>query len=184
MQAIRLFLLSALFAIHCYSQANQADVSEQHSIASPDKQLLIVFSGGNPTFPDAFRIQDNHGNTLVSSHYCPSIPKFTMFQPEYVLWSLDAQAVAVAGGVGKELETYVFVHQNNRFVIVPLPDLTEHNDNPYVRPIKWMSGHRLVLDISGPHAGHVDTYYSGRATICISVASATCETLYHYLRYQ
>jgi hypothetical protein len=148
---------------------------EQRSVPSPDRQFTIAF-------PDrqTFTIQDTHGVTVISSRDLPRFRDVAEFQPEHVLWSPDSQILAIAGGGGHDLETFILVRRGSSFASITGPNLTDRYDNPFVTPVRWLKGRRLILDISGPHAGKaIGSYYKGRATIRISITPPACEVLYN-----
>ncbi len=152
------------------------------SIPSPDKQYVLVFSGPNAALPEAFSIQDSHGTSVVSSRDLPRLRDIAEFRPDFASWSPDSQILALAGGGGHDLTTFIFVRRSGAFTLVALPDIAGDHDNPYITPKRWLSAHRLVLDISGPHAGRAAGYrYTGKATIRISITPPACEVHYKYL---
>jgi hypothetical protein len=180
-EMIRIFLIACIAAITTQSCMAEED-RWPDTIVSPDKQLKLVFRYTERTYPEDFTIQDKNGNTLCSSRECTAIREDTGFQPDHVVWRPDSKAVAVCGGLGTDLETYVFVRSNKTFVGIPIPVLDEHYDNPYMIPLKWLSGNRLIIDISGPHAGHVGLYYRGRTTVRITDFPIGYEILYEDIK--
>jgi hypothetical protein len=173
MQGFLLSLLGLLLIIE------RSFADENASIPSPDKHYVLAFTGPNAALPEAFTIQDAHGATIVSSRDVPRLRDIAEFRPDFASWSPDSQIVALAGGNGHDLTTFIFVRRGAAFTLVGVPDITGDHDNPYITPLKWLSGRRLVLDISGPHAGRSPGYrYTGRATIRISITPPACEVLY------
>jgi hypothetical protein len=164
-----------LVSLHCVAE----DRAEHRSIASPDKHFVVVFTGSNVVLPEAFTVQDIRGASVVSSDDLTHLRNIAAFRPEYASWSPDSQILALAGGGGHDCETFIFVRSGKTFTPVPVPRVTGNNDNPYITPLKWIKGRRLVLDISGPHAGKASGYsYKGRATIRILLTPPACEILY------
>ena len=157
MQRVFAFALAFLFVSMCYAD----QPTRTSSVISPDKQFSL-------SFPDreSFVLQDRYGATILSSRDLPETCDLIDLGPEHVLWSPDSQILALAGGGGHDLYTFVFVRSSNGFLLVPVPNVTDRYDNPHVLPVRWLKGHRLVLDISGPYAGKADGYhYTGKATI-------------------
>jgi hypothetical protein len=139
-------------------------IAKPRSIASPNKAHSVVFSNER-----TFTIQDANGAVALSSADIPKIRDLAEIRREHVLWSPDSRMVAIAGGGGHDLATFVFVLRDKAFVHVPVPSVTGDRDNPYVTPLKWLNDQTLTLNISGPHAGKADAYhYKGTTTIRIS----------------
>ena len=173
MQKLLLPLLVVLLIV------NRSFADKAASIPSPDKHYVIAFSGSNSALPQAFTIQDSRGVVMVSSREISRLQDIAEFPRDHVLWSPDSQIVALAGGGGHDLATFIFVRRGGTFALVEVPDVTGDHDNPYITPLRWLPGRRLVLDISGPHAGRSPGYrYTGKATICIPNARSVCEVLY------
>jgi hypothetical protein len=153
---------------------NAAGLADRSAIPSPDGQFAVTFSDRQ-----SFAIHDTRGAMVVSSRNLPRFRDVAEFRPEHFLWSPDSQILAIAGGGGHDLETFVLVRRRNSFLPITVPNLTDRYDNPFVTPVKWLKGRRLVLNISGPHAGKANGYsYRGRATIHISMTPPACEVLY------
>jgi hypothetical protein len=171
-----LFLLVSLLVAR---RTTADDRRDRRSVTSPDGRFVVALRGANAAFPDTFTIQDAHGTTVLSSRDHPRFEHIAEFRPDYVSWSLDSEILAIAGGGGHDLETFIFVHRGNSFVAVTVPDLTDRRDNPFITPTKWLKGRRLTLAISGPHAGKANGYYyKGSATIRVSITPPACEVLY------
>jgi len=171
MQRLLLIVLTLfLFGEHCAAE----DPAYRRSIASPDQQYSLVFSDNQN-----FIIQDSRGAAVFLSRDLPRFPGLAGIRREHVLWSPDSQILAIAGGGGHDLETFVLVRRGNTFTPAMVPRVTGIRDNPYITPLKWLKGRRLVLGISGPHAGKAIGYtYKGRATIRVSITPPACEVLY------
>ena len=170
-----LFCLVALLLVS--ESISAADLTDRSSVPSPDKQFAVVFSDRR-----TFTVQDARGAAVVSSRDLPRFRDVAEFRPEHVSWSPDSQILAVAGGGGHDLETFILVRRRNSFFPITVPNLTDRYDNPFVTPAKWLKGRRLVLDISGPHAGKANGYYyKGRATIRVSITPPACEVLYNQI---
>ncbi len=74
--------------------------------------------------------------------------------------------------------TFMFVHHAGTFTHAPIPDVTRGEDNPHVLPAKWIKRRRLILDVSGPHAGKaINRHYTGKATTGVSTRSPVCKVL-------
>ncbi|MDP1587861.1 MAG: hypothetical protein Q8M07_08975 [Prosthecobacter sp.] len=154
---------------------------ETAETASPDKRFHIHFHGSNPILPESFTIEDAKGTTLLDSKACPELVKIGTFFPEHVLWSPDSRTVAIVGGHSKLAETYLFTLRGNAFICVRVPNVTDGHDNPAVFPVKWLSGRRLILSITGPHAGKTrGYYYEGKATLHVPTTGIP-EVHYRYL---
>lgn len=155
------------------------------TVASPDKQFAVHFHGSNPSRPGSFTIENGKGVVLFDSSSCADLAGVLNFEPEHILWSPDSQTVAIAGGYSKNLQTYLFSHHRGVFAFTPVPWLTDHYDNPWVLPLRWIKGRRLIVAISGPHAGKAGDYgYRGRATLHIPSGSKTCEVHYRHITEQ
>lgn len=153
------------------------DLTERRSVPSPDRQFVVVFLDSQ-----TFAIRDTHGTAVISSRDLPHLRDVIQFLPEHVSWSPDSQILAIAGGGGHDLETFIFIRRGDSFLPVSVPHLTDRYDNPSITPAKWLNGHRLILDISGPNAGKANGYYyKGRATIHVSMTPPTCEVLYKHI---
>jgi len=172
-------------ALFCASSVFCA-LGEERTINSPNKKFSAVLtsSDGSDYWFDKMVIQDDQNNILFSTNgHGLSDQLFEgPFTAEHVLWSPDSTFVAATFGYSHYMLTVLFCHRSNIFVQVPIPDLSEHEDNPQIVPIKWISGRRLILDISGPHAGHnIESFYHGRATIRVLQKSLMSEVLYKYM---
>lgn len=155
----------------------------RREIPSPDKQFLAILEADLPTSAK-LTIQDTTGHVMFTSEACLQMQNalgFDFGEADGVHWSPDSSVFATSVCYGKVKLSYAIVHQNKAFVLVPILDVTDKYDNPYVIPIKWLSGRRLILDISGPHAGHPGYYYSGRATIKITTNPPGCSILYKHI---
>lgn len=143
-------------------------------IPSPDKHFLLVFTG-----MDRFEIQNSDGKAILDSNSFPKLETIAEFRPGNACWSPDSQILAIAGGGGHNLDTFIFVRQGSTFIQVPVPDITSDYDNSYITPFKWISGGRIIVDISGPHAGkRITQFYRGKATLCVFSKSLSCEVVY------
>jgi hypothetical protein len=172
---IALILLCA--ALHAVAAVEES----RREIATTDKRFVAVITHfADMRFP-RFTIQDKSGEVLFSSETDAALRETFVFYPDGALWSPDGEVLAIACGYDKHKETYIFVHRGDSFQRLPLPDLTDQADNPWILPVKWLSGRRLLLALSWPHAGHPDTYFNGRATIRLSPQSLRCETLYKHI---
>lgn len=152
------------------------------TVSSPDKNFEVRFHGSNPSRPESFTIENSKGEVLLDSKSCGDLAGVLNFEPERVLWSPDSQTVAIAGGYSKNLKTYLFSLDGKTFASIPVPWLTDRYDNPWVLPLRWIKGRRLIVTISGPHAGKADGHgYRGRATLHIPAKSKSCETHFRYI---
>ncbi len=168
------FLLQLLALLILSLHFNAADDTKPYSIASPDKQFSVVFVNRQ-----MFTIQDLHGVTVATTQDFPKLRHLAEFHSDKVSWSPDSQILAITGGGGHDLETFILVRRGRGFVAVTVPHITEGFDNAFIKPLKWLKGSRLVLDISGPHAGKArGYYYKGRATVRVSISTPACEVLY------
>lgn len=139
-----------------------------------DKQFSVVFVNRQ-----MFTIQDLSGVTVATNQDFPKLRSVAEFRSENASWSPDSQILAITGGGGHDLETFIFVRRSRGFVAVTVPHIIDGYDNAFIKPLKWLKGSRLVLDISGPHAGKArGYYYKGRATIRVSISTPACEVLY------
>ena len=150
---------------------------------SPDKQFDVRFHCANLSFHDeSFTIVNTAGDVLFDSKTCPALGNCVGFMPEHLLWSPDSKTVAIEGGHSKLSTTYLFSLRGREFIQVPVPDVIEGFDNPRIVPLKWIKGRRLILGITGPHAGKATGYgYRGRTTLYVPVESSTCEVHYYYI---
>ena len=159
-----------------------ADSEEsRREISSPDKRFSAVITHSSSTPFAQFAIYDTCGKVLFSSDTAPKLQETFESYSDGALWSPDCEILAIACGYDKHKETYLFVRRVDEFVVVSLPDLTENRDNPWILPVRWLSRRRLVLDVSGPHAGHPGTYFKGRATVRASPKFPRCEILYRHV---
>ncbi len=94
-------------------------------------------------------IQDNTGKILFSSESAPELKKTFRFYSDGSLWSLDGEVLAIAAGDDRCKEAYLLVHHGKHFSLLMVPDLTKRADDPWILPVRWLSGRRLVLDLSG-----------------------------------
>jgi hypothetical protein len=156
-----------------------ADYPLRREIPSPDKRCVLIVTQPEPAISPTLIIRDQFDLLLFTSATSP-IATIDEFDSDTVRWSPDSQAVAIAGGDPRFKLTHLLVRRGSAFVYIPLPDASDGNDNPWIIPVKWVSGRRLVLDITGPHAGHPDWSYNGRATIRVSTQPLKCEKLYQH----
>jgi hypothetical protein len=155
---------------------------DDSQITSPNRRFKIQFHGSNPSWPESFTLVDGDQKVLFDSKSCPDLVDVVNFDPEHVLWSPDSQTAAIAGGYSKLLTTYLFTRKGGSFVNVFVPHIENGYDNPYILPLRWIKGRRLILGITGPHAGKSHGYsYRGRTTLYVPVNSGTCEVHYHYI---
>jgi hypothetical protein len=141
-------------------------------VTSPNKQYLLHLT---PDAQPGLSIRSASGSVLFTYDGAAEL------HPEHVHWSPDSEAVVVAGGYPHYIVSYLFVRQGTSFVRVALPDVSNGEDNPWIVPVKWLSGRRLILDITGPHAGkRIEWFYHGRATIRVFTQPPTCEQLYQH----
>ena len=171
------FWIASMLALVACAQAQ-----ETVQTLSPDKGCRVRFHGSNPSLPESFTIEDVKGAVLFDSKTCADVANVTNFEPEHVSWSPDSQIVAITGGHAKFLETYLFSRHQESFVCIPVPNVTGGYDNPWVQPLRWIKGRRLIVTISGPHAGKANGYgYRGRATLHVPANGRTCEVHYQYI---
>ena len=152
-------------------------------IPSPGKRYFAVFTGYSSAanWFESLSIRDARQNVLYSSNGTGLTEQMSsmMFSADDVLWSPDGETFAVAAGYPKFMLTLLFQHRGNAFVQVSVPDVSDGEDNPRIVPLRWLPGRRLILDISGPHAGHrIEQFYHGRATIRVVLHPTKCEKMY------
>ena len=158
-------------------------LSDRRWLASSDNRHLLTFSGDNPSLPDAFTIQDFQGKTLFSSRDCADLRGVFHYEPQHARWSPDGLALAVAGGHGKFLLTYIFVRRGEGFVSVPVPPLANDYDNPWILPTEWLKDRTIRVAISGPHAGKArGSGYSGYAKLRVTLAPPKCTKAFERIK--
>lgn len=174
---MKLLLLLLVLLVPAFASA------DERVFPSPGRDYFAVLTTPDARAP-SLTIQDSRHRAVFSSDgrglseqlFDPD------FSPEHVLWSPDGQAVAIAGGSSRFMLTFVFVRQAGSFVHVPVPDVTEGEDNPHVLPVKWLKYRRLVLDVCGPYAGKaINGHYSGKATISVFIRPPACKVLSRHI---
>jgi len=94
-------------------------------------------------------------------------------------WSPDSNVFAIASDESHSGRIWIFARKGSGFVQIPGPEIDR--DNSRIRPVRWISGRRLILEFSGPHAGRGDYFYRGRFTVRIPREDPRCEVMYSYV---
>lgn len=154
-----------------------AEYPSRHEIPSPDKRFTALITQESELISPTIEIKSSGGKSLFTLQ-----TKVLKLEWNHAIWSPDNQVLAIPADVGKAGFTYLLVRKKDTFVTVSGPDIPDGYDNVRIRPVRWIMGRRLILDISGPHAGKADGYfYKGKSTIRVSPEMADCETLYQYI---
>jgi hypothetical protein len=150
---------------------------------SPNASYVLAFTDSDAGSPCAFTIKTAAGEQIFDSRRCDELREVITFKTEFVRWSPDSKIVAVASDEGKIGFTYVLGLGGQGFQLLDTPLSGEGYDNPYIVPIRWLSGRRLVVETTGPHAGkNIPSGYRGRATIRYSLNPSRCEIVYKHIR--
>lgn len=146
------------------------------SIPSPDGKFVAVISQKSELETSILTIRSSDGSLLFT--FDPDVWKIPTGN---ALWSPDCKSIAVAGGSPYLKKSFILTYSNERFVCVEIPYIAGESDNAFIMPLKWIEGNRLILEISGPHAGHGDYWFKGRATVRLEGSPPKCQVLYQYI---
>ena len=173
MKTIVGILLSLLLSLSAW--AGQYPLLRE--IPSPGKQYIAVVTQKNETLPPTLSIRSASGESMLA------LPDGVLsLDAGSAIWRPDGQALAIAADTGHAGFTHLLVRKGETFVAVSGPAIPKGYDNVTIRPIRWISGNRLILDISGPHAGKADGYsFRGKSTVRVSPELSACEVMYQYI---
>lgn len=172
MKAIRflIFFLLAEFAL-----AGEFPIKRE--IPSTNHRFVAVVTQNEQRTSPTIEIRTSDGRSIFTLK-----TEVLGLECESAIWSPDGEVLAIAADTGKSGFTYLFVRKGDTFATVSGPEIPPGYDNLRIRPNRWIKGKRLILDITGPHAGKADGYsFKGKSTIRVSPESRSCEVLYQHI---
>lgn len=170
---IKLLAILALTA-----SLSAGEVPEAVRAASPDGQFRVLVAKVGGTNTRRLEIKGKDGKILFSSPPKIDGTDIHEFYPEHLRWSPDSRVLAISAGFSKLLRTYLFAWDGKGFQQIPMPEIAEGEDNPWIYPTAWKADHTLHLKISGPHAGKAgDSGYEGTAVVQVELQKKVAKKL-------
>lgn len=166
---IYLILTSLVFA---------GEVPEDVRTASPNGAFQISIVKVGDTNTRRLEITDKGGKPLFLSSPQIDGTDILDFYDDHLRWSLDSRILAISAGHPKLFRTYLFAWDGKSFQQVPMPEIADGEDNPWIYPVAWRDNRTLQLKISGPHAGKADgSGYEGTAVVQVDLQSKTTKKI-------
>ena len=159
---------AALILIAISGAVLASESRDDSCTASPNGQFRACVVKVAETNTRRLELRSKDGKSLYSSPSQIDGEDVFDFYPQHLLWSPDSKVLAIGGGHWRKIQTYLFAWDGVGFNQISLPALSANSDydNAWVLPAEWKSDDRLILSISGPHAGKAGAKgYSGKAYI-------------------